>query len=46
MSESTTHQMFTGLTRQERRRKQRELKEEQKKQGIHYPPTFTLPPAE
>ena len=43
MSESTTHQMFTGLTRQERRRKQRELKEEQKKQGIHYPPTFTLP---
>jgi len=31
------------LTRFERRRKQRELKEQQKKQGKQYPPTFTLP---
>jgi len=32
-----------GLKRHERRRKQRELKERQKKQGKHYPPVFTLP---
>jgi len=32
-----------NLTRAERRRKQRELKEQQKKQGKQYPPTFTLP---
>jgi len=31
------------LKRHERRRKQRELKEQQKRQGKHYPPTFTLP---
>ena len=31
------------LNRAERRRKQRELKEQQKKQGKQYPPTFTLP---
>jgi hypothetical protein len=30
-------------TRQERRRKQRDLREEQKRQGRQYPPTFTLP---
>ena len=39
MSKSTTDK----LSRQERRRKQRELKEQQKKQGRQYPPTFTLP---
>jgi DNA invertase Pin-like site-specific DNA recombinase len=33
----------TGLKRHERRRKQWELKEQQKKQGKQYPPTFTLP---
>lgn len=33
----------TDLTRAERRRKQRELKEQQQKQGAHYPPTMTLP---
>jgi len=33
----------TGLTRAERRRKQRELKEEQKKKGVNYPPVTTLP---
>lgn len=32
-----------GLKRHDRRRKQRELKERQKKQGKHYPPVFTLP---
>jgi hypothetical protein len=31
------------LTRAERRRKQRELKKQQKKPGKQYPPTFTLP---
>lgn len=31
------------LSRAERRRKQRELREQQKKQGEQYPPTFTLP---
>jgi hypothetical protein len=30
-------------TRQERRRKQRDLREEQKRQGRQYPPTSTLP---
>ena len=39
MSKSTTDK----LSRQERRRKQRELKEQQKKQGRQYPPAFTLP---
>lgn len=32
-----------SLERHERRRKQRELKEQQKRQGISYPPTFSLP---
>ena len=32
-----------NMTRAERRRKQRELKEQQKKQGKQYPTTFTLP---
>ncbi|WP_176237211.1 hypothetical protein [Candidatus Hakubella thermalkaliphila] len=32
-----------NLNRYERRRKQRELKEQQKKQGKQYPPTVTLP---
>lgn len=31
------------LKRHERRRKQRELKERLKRQGVHYPPTVTLP---
>ncbi|WP_333593341.1 transposase family protein [Aminobacterium colombiense] len=35
--------MPAGLKRYERRRAQRELREEQKKQGKHYPPTATLP---
>ena len=39
MSKSTINR----LRRHERRRKQRELKEHQKKQGRQYPPTFTLP---
>ncbi|NLB54233.1 MAG: transposase family protein [Lentisphaerae bacterium] len=39
MSKST----IDRLRRHERRRKQRELKEQQKKQGRQYPPTFTLP---
>ena len=32
-----------GLERHERSRKQRELKEQQKRQGLSYPPTFSLP---
>lgn len=32
-----------NLTRAERRRKEREFKEQQKKQGKQYPPTITLP---
>lgn len=32
-----------GLTRAERRRKQRELREQQKRQGAQYPPVMTLP---
>lgn len=32
-----------SLNRHERKRKQRELKEQQKRQGKQYPPTFTLP---
>ena len=32
-----------NLNRHERRRNQRELKEQQKKQGKPYPPTVTLP---
>jgi hypothetical protein len=35
--------MPAGLKRCERRRLQRELREQQKKQGKQYPPTFTLP---
>jgi DNA invertase Pin-like site-specific DNA recombinase len=42
MSE-TIRSMVAALTRSERRRKQRELKEQQKKQGKQYPPTYTLP---
>ena len=42
MSESI-RQKVANLTRPERRKKQRELKEQQKKQGKHYPPTMTLP---
>lgn len=42
MSESI-RPTVADLTRPERRRKQRELKEQRKKQGEHYPPTMTLP---
>jgi hypothetical protein len=34
---------FADLKRHERRRKQRELREQQKRQGKQYPPAFTLP---
>lgn len=42
MSESIRPQIVK-LTRAEQRRKQRELKEQQKRQGTSYPPTTTLP---
>lgn len=35
--------MEVNINRNERRRKQRQLREEQKKQGKEYPPKFTIP---